>query len=338
MGLRRPLLIVLAAMFLGGFAATLSPGLARPRSHTRAHHVATPTPALDAAVSALDAAVIATPVTPTPAPVTTPACPDGMVRVTGSWCPEVRQRCDEWAPDRAERCLHFREPSRCESRDRRAMDFCMDRYEWPNREGERPVVMVSWYEARAMCQQAGKRLCSEDEWTFSCEGEAMLPYPYGYDRDAAACVIDREFRHPDRRVLHYGTRAQALAEAALSYAAQPSGSSARCASPFGVRDLTGNVDEWTQSHGHRRFESALKGGYWGHVRTRCRPTTTSHNESFRFYQIGFRCCSDAPSPPAPSGTSVAAPVVMPRRHRRHHHEHHHREHHHRHRPHAARSQ
>ncbi|MEO6572634.1 MAG: hypothetical protein ABIP89_02255, partial [Polyangiaceae bacterium] len=46
---------------------------------------------------------------------------------------------------------------------------------------------------------------------------------------------------------------------------------------------------------------ALKGGYWGPVRDRCRPSTTAHNEDFIFYQIGFRCCGDTA---APSGGSA----------------------------------
>jgi hypothetical protein len=37
--------------------------------------------------------------------------------------------------------------------------------------------------------------------------------------------------------------------------------------------------------------------------------TTIHGESFSFYQIGFRCCSDAPN--APSGTTKPAPATKP---------------------------
>jgi formylglycine-generating enzyme required for sulfatase activity len=62
---------------------------------------------------------------------------------------------------------------------------------------------------------------------------------------------------------------------------------------FGVYDLIGNVDEWTRSAVRGR-PSILKGGYWGPVRTRCRPTTRAHGESHAFYQQGFRCCADAP--------------------------------------------
>ena len=60
-----------------------------------------------------------------------------------------------------------------------------------------------------------------------------------------------------------------------------------------------SVPERTDESGHP-FKSGLKGGYWGPVRTRCRPMTTAHNEEFQFYQIGFRCCADAPSAGAPA--------------------------------------
>jgi sulfatase modifying factor 1 len=36
----------------------------------------------------------------------------------------------------------------------------------------------------------------------------------------------------------------------------------------------------------------LKGGYWGPVRTRCRPSTRVHGLDFSFYQQGFGCCAD----------------------------------------------
>ena len=55
--------------------------------------------------------------------------------------------------------------------------------------------MKTWYEAQDACQAQGKRLCGDSEWTLACEGQERLPYPYGYDRDAEACNIDKP--HPD---------------------------------------------------------------------------------------------------------------------------------------------
>jgi sulfatase modifying factor 1 len=73
---------------------------------------------------------------------------------------------------------------------------------------------------------------------------------------------------------------------------EPSGSRAACRSPLGVYDMTGNVDEWTQSTASRGYRSILKGGYWGQVRNRCRVSTRVHSEAFAYYQQGFRCCAN----------------------------------------------
>jgi sulfatase modifying factor 1 len=221
----------------------------------------------------------------------TAGCPEGMVSVRGQYCPEVEQECLEMMADGYQRCARFREPSVCRAR-RRSMAFCIDRYEWPNRRGERPVVWVNWHEAAAQCASRGARLCGEHEWTFACEGEAMLPYPYGYVRDSEACNIDRLARRYDRAALRRGG-ATAQAEIERVWMGEVSGARDRCVSPFGVHDMAGNIDEWTVSSTGVPFQSALKGGWWSRVRTRCRPVTRAHYERFRYYQIGFRCCADA---------------------------------------------
>ncbi len=65
--------------------------------------------------------------------------------------------------------------------------------------------------------------------------------------------------------------------------------------------MVGNVDEWVvnASQAGKPYISALKGGYWGPVRTRCRAMTTGHDQTFHYYQIGFRCCGEAHTVDAP---------------------------------------
>ena len=216
-------------------------------------------------------------------------CPDSMVLVDGDYCLNVEQRCLEWLdPEEQMRCARFARTV-CYGRRRRHLSFCMDRYEWPNRRGELPTVRVTWHTARRMCEQVGKRLCTEREWTFACEGEEALPYLYGYQRDSDVCHFDHQTRRPDRGRL--ANPATANDEYARLYEAVPSGQYDRCVSPFGLNDLTGNVDEWVVNESGRPFQSALKGGWWGPIRARCRPATYSHDENFIYYQIGFRCCS-----------------------------------------------
>jgi hypothetical protein len=239
-------------------------------------------------------------------PGTATRCPAGTVLVEGEYCPRLAERCLQWADDDRRRCLRFAQPMRCVGR-RRRMAFCMDRYEWPNARGARPAVMVTWLEAEQLCRGAGRRLCTQDEWTFACEGEQMLPYGYGFSREPDRCTVDHFATMPDRTVLDHARHDQALAEAERVYEASPSGSHPGCTTPFGAYDLVGNVDEWTVNESGWPFRSALKGGWWGRIRGRCRPATLAHYERFRYYQIGFRCCADdAASHPPPDSPDARA--------------------------------
>jgi len=230
--------------------------------------------------------------TPTQEPLlSSGACAEGMVRVEGDYCPWVEQKCLRWLdPETKMRCAEFEPNSSCAGKTVHKA-FCIDRFEYPNKVGEKPVVMKTWYEAKSTCESEGKRLCGESEWTLACEGQERLPYPYGYARDADACNIDKP--HPDPNEQLIANPLTRDKEVARLDQRDPSGARESCVSPYGVHDMTGNVDEWVVNESGRPFKSGLKGGYWGPVRTRCRPMTIAHNEDFMFYQIGFRCCGDS---------------------------------------------
>ncbi|MBI3204021.1 MAG: SUMF1/EgtB/PvdO family nonheme iron enzyme [Myxococcales bacterium] len=234
------------------------------------------------------------PTAPAAAPTPDGACGPEMLLVDGIYCPYVGHRCVEWIEEHRDRCRRYDEKVLCEG-TKVPKRFCIDRYEYPNQPGAYPVVMASWVEAEAACHAEGKRLCTEDEWTFACEGETRVPYPYGFERKADACNIDRTYRNPDFSAFSHD-RAIADEVSRLDQRV-PSGSMAGCVSPFGVHDMTGNVDEWVLNEAPKTDAgedvSSLKGGYWGPIRARCRPVTSSHNRWFRFYQVGFRCCKAA---------------------------------------------
>jgi|CZKU01.1.fsa_nt_gi sulfatase modifying factor 1 len=239
------------------------------------------------------------------------ACTPGMVAIEGRMKvdgPNDVEAVDvlQWAACTDWISREF--PERCAQYDRsrwlelsgglptQPLHFCIDRFEYPNRRGTYPWIGVTWFEAKELCEREGKRLCSEAEWTFACEGDEAAPYPYGYRRDSEACVIDRAWIPVDEAALAGRTDARALAEIDRLWQGEASGSRAGCRSPFGVYDLTGNVDEWTTSVRPGERPSILKGGYWGPVRTRCRPSTRAHGENYSFYQQGFRCCADVRRP------------------------------------------
>lgn len=225
-----------------------------------------------------------------------------MVLVEGKYCLTPEHRCVDppEGPDGklgVNHCLRYAEPATCFADRRRPMRFCMDRYEWPNRKGELPMVLVSWEDARQICASVDKRLCTEDEFNFACEGEAMRPFVYGFARDTSQCNFDKPYRLRTFTFLPWGF---CLDDPDCREAFQaidqrlPAGSMEGCRSDAGAFDLNGNANEWVNIPGGKApHRSGIKGGWWGPVRNRCRPTVTFHDEGDFGYEVGFRCCSDA---------------------------------------------
>ena len=222
----------------------------------------------------------------------TRACPDDMVLVEGTFCPTLRYLCHTGV-DETQRCATAYQkgvPCAGEQDERR---FCVDRYEWPNRRGAKPVVDVTWHDAKRMCAEKGKRLCRRSEWVLACEGPERVPFPWGFRRSPTPCNIDKTPRAYNPATLR--DPEMRAAEVERLYQAHPSGEREGCRSHYGVFDMTGNVDEWTDNtldNPATRYPSTLNGGWWGPVRNTCRLTTKAHKPSFRYYQIGFRCCQD----------------------------------------------
>lgn len=225
------------------------------------------------------------------------SCAADMVQITGNFCTNLEEVCLKWLdkptcnkidPNTKEclvmnapmRCAEFKKPTVCHSKTVH-MDFCIDKYEYPNQEGVKPKLRNTWYEAKSQCESQGKRLCIDNEWTQACRGVENLPYPYGYERDSAACRIDLPWQDPNTHSFEELDKTV------------PAGSMPKCVSSYGVYDLTGNGDEWCKSSGGTPYISVLKGGHPHGVRNRCTPRTDGHSPEFTFYDTGFRCCKDA---------------------------------------------
>jgi hypothetical protein len=220
-----------------------------------------------------------------PAAGTRGPCATGMLLVEGEHCAEAEQVCLKWLdppPYQNLRCAEYAKPATCKG-PRQHRRFCVDREEYGEPDGDPkdalPLVNKSWVEAKALCEARGARLCTESEWEFACEGPEMSPYPFGWKRDAGVCNFDRtDLGGPNSKL--------------RDHRAPPSAFPA-CTSPFGVHDMTGNVDEWVEREGatapHR---SALRGGWWLPGRNRCRAATLGHDEGYTAKQVGFRCCAD----------------------------------------------
>ncbi len=217
------------------------------------------------------------------APVPSPEapCPEGMVLVEGEYCPDVEQKCLKWmdppGTKYAEfRCARYEKPSICKG-ERVHKRFCIDRTERRAPGSDLPRNFVSFDAAKELCASAGARVCRESEWQFACEGEEMRPYPYGWERDPTACNTDRtEGLKTHGRLTDYRSRA---------------GSHPRCASPFGVLDLAGNMEEWVAADGAKfGWKQVMKGSWWIPSRHACRQFQVGHGPEYGGAESGTRCC------------------------------------------------
>lgn len=249
------------------------------RKEANAKVVTTPAPALTAELDGKQ------PLTPA-----TKDCPAGMALVDGEYCPDAEQTCLEWMDPPGSkyanfRCKRYAKPATCKG-ERVHKRFCIDKTERTsatvgNAGSKTPMNFVSFNSARTTCESVGARVCKESEWQFACEGEEMRPYPYGWERDATACNTDI-FDH----LMSKGRLADHRAEA---------GSHARCASPFGVMDLAGNMEEWVAADGSKfGWKQVMKGSWWIPSRHACRQFQVGHGPEYGGAETGTRCCKDAP--------------------------------------------
>lgn len=174
--------------------------------------------------------------------------------------------------------------------------FCMDRFEAPNVEGEKPFAGKTAYEGEAWCRSKGKRLCMEEEWLRACKGRGQQNWPYGPSYERSRCTDDKVWKVPSWKLIASYPSPEGQAEIARLYQADPSGSRTGCVSEDGVYDLTGNVVEWvTRTVPNRtNHKHVMKGCYWvgcsAKTPPNCSFTNVAHPGEFRSYEAGFRCC------------------------------------------------
>ncbi len=238
------------------------------------------------------------------------ACPADMVLVDGDYCTDLELKCKPGRSHYAKQnkktiCEEFESPTKCIGQKVKKR-YCIDKYEYPNKKGERPEVMNDFPHAQKLCAKQNKRVCTETEWTMACEGPEYKPYPYGFTRDVNKCRGDRPYKFPSKQsngvlLTHSSDKVKAQKELERLWDGVPSGSQPECVSDYGVYDMPGNADELAASETPKpkgKYDNVTTGGPWLEgVRNQCRPKIYDHNEGFSYYYLSFRCCAEPDQKP-----------------------------------------
>lgn len=165
-----------------------------------------------------------------------------------------------------------------------------------SRPGVVPHGYLTYHAAKGACQAAGKRLCSEEEWTVACRGKAGTKFPYGAHYLPGRCNVHRAV-HPGA-VLHDNAsmglidpRLNLVVESGRDPLLRLTGATAGCASSWddgSLFDMVGNLDEWIDDP-----SGVFVGGFYARMTTKgCEAKITGHAPSYYDYSTGTRCCAD----------------------------------------------
>ncbi len=225
----------------------------------------------------------------------TVSCPDGMASVQGTFCIDkyeahVVELHEVPGAKKGTTKLSTKAHSPFEPVDKL-------RVRAVTKKGVTPQGYISRDQAEAACVEAGKRLCTDQEWLTACKGKKPTTYPYGDDHKPGACndagvsSFNKYFgtgnNPPDKAKYNWANLNDPRLNQLKGTIAK-TGSFAKCKNSYGVHDMVGNLHEWTSDP-----QGTFRGGYYLDTQIHgagCGYTTTSHNAQYHDYSTGFRCC------------------------------------------------
>lgn len=184
-----------------------------------------------------------------------------------------------------------------------------------------PQAYINREESAFACRNAGKRLCSLEEWLHACKGRSNRLYSYGNEEEAKRCnkgkphLLAMLFQDVDPMTWGYDTHFNNpllnLMPDFLAKTADYRG----CVSDYGIFDMIGNLHEWVSTRVSRdlprriHLNQALTkklnnnlgngifmGGFYSTTSEHgsgCEFITIGHEATYHDYSTGFRCCKDA---------------------------------------------
>jgi formylglycine-generating enzyme required for sulfatase activity len=244
-------------------------------------------------------------------PTTSTRCPAEMVDVRGRFCidryeatlvdqKEGRRLSPYYHPTRAQTAASFKDWSRSAPVHGLSAppppDFQLSEDFEPRAESRSSVTPSGYLSgnlAELACRNAGKRLCTIEEWIFACRGEGDHKFPYGDHYEDGRCNVFRETHpaqvlHGDMSTGHLDPRLN-LVEAPSGPLLRKTGATMSCKSAWGgdaVYDMVGNLDEWVNA-----AVGAFVGGFYSRsTREGCDSKVSSHPRAYFDYSLGTRCC------------------------------------------------
>jgi len=160
--------------------------------------------------------------------------------------------------------------------------------------GRLPQGYMTYHSAKRACENAGKRLCSEQEWVRACRGSRGEKHPYGPNFEPGRCNVFRNIHpafelHGNSALGHLDPRLHLVIEEGKRPLLELTGERASCVSSVDddqIHDMVGNLDEWIDDP-----NGTFVGGFYSRsTREGCDAKIENHDPAYADYSLGTRCC------------------------------------------------
>jgi sulfatase modifying factor 1 len=164
-----------------------------------------------------------------------------------------------------------------------------------------PQAYISQVQATEACINAGKRLCTAEQFLRACRGaDSTALYPYGGRHEKGMCnegkgsFVAATFGSDAFKWTYANFNDPQLNQ--LTNGLAKTGAYEGCRSPEGVFDMVGNLDEWVDEPAGPHDRGYFRGGWYGDAERNgsgCMYVTSAHERTYHDYTTGFRCCANA---------------------------------------------